>query len=112
MADIGRWRALIPPKKDLARIVGEIYEIAKSNSLSVGGISYKTEQIKSEKLLSYIIGLTVSGRYAAVKSFIADIGRMRDIVTIDDISLNNPKLTEEVVSLRLNLTLYLRPEGQ
>ncbi|GAM10651.1 pilus assembly protein, PilO [Geobacter sp. OR-1] len=111
-ADLQRWRSIIAPKKDLARIVGEIYEIAKSNSLSVGGITYKPEYVKSEKILSYLIGLTVNGKYAAVKSFISDISRMRDIITIDNISLNNPKLTEESVSLKLNLTIYLRPEGQ
>jgi len=111
-ADIIKWHALIPPKKDLARIVGEIYEIARSNSLSVAGITYKPENLKSEKLLSYIIGLNVSGRYAAVKSFIGDIGRLRDIVTINDISLSNPKLTEEAVSLKITLTIYLRQEGQ
>lgn len=111
-ADISRWRTMIAPKKDLARIVGEIFETARSNSLSVGGITYKPEHIKAEKLLSYIIGLTVTGRYAAVKSFIGDIGRLPDIVTINDISLNNPKLTEETVSLKVNLTVYLRLEGE
>jgi type IV pilus assembly protein PilO len=111
-ADIVRWKALIPPKRDLARIVGEVYEMARSNSLSVGGITYKTEHVKSEKLLTYVIGLTVSGRYAAVKSFIGDMSRLRDIVTIDAISLNNTKLTEETVSLKLNLTIFLRQEGQ
>jgi type IV pilus assembly protein PilO len=110
-ADIAKWRALIPPKKDLARIVGEIYDIARSNSLSIGGITYKPDHIKSEQMIAYAIGLTVSGKYAAVKSFIGDISRLRDIVTINDISLNNPKLTEETVSLKIDLTIFLRQEG-
>jgi type IV pilus assembly protein PilO len=111
-ADIIRWQAMIAPKKDLARIVGEIYEVARSNSLSLGGITYKPELLKTEKMLSYVIGFTVTGRYAAIKSFIGDVGRLRDIVSIDSISLSNPKLTEEIVSLKLNLTVYLKLEGQ
>lgn len=111
-ADLTRWRAMIAPKKDLARIAEELFDIARSNSLSVNGITYKPQHLKSEKLLAYVIGITVDGRYAAVKSFIGDIGQMRDIVTIDDISLNNPKLTEEKVSLKVNLTAYLRLEGE
>jgi type IV pilus assembly protein PilO len=111
-ADIQKWQTMIASKRNLARIVEEIYSIAKTNSLSLGGITYKPELIKSEKLLSYIIGFTVNGRYAAVKSFIGDIGRLRDIVSINSISLANPKLTEEMVSLKVNLTVYLKLEGQ
>lgn len=111
LKDVAKWRTLISPKKDLARIVGEIYETAKSNSLTVGSISYKPEINKAEKLLVYTIGLTVNGKYASIKSFIADVSRMTDIVTIDGISLDNPKLTEENISLKLNLTIYLRMVG-
>lgn len=111
-ADMVKWRAAIPPRKDLARVVGEIFETARSSSLSIGAITYKPEQIKSEKLLAYVLDLTVTGKYAAVKSFIGDIGRLKDIVAIDAISLNNPKLTEEMVSLKLNVTIYLQLEGQ
>lgn len=111
-ADMVKWRAVIPPKKDLARVVGEIYETAKSNSLSVSAVTYKPEQVKSEKLLVYVLDFTVSGKYAAIKSFIDDIGRLRDIVTIDSISLTNPKLTEEIVSLKLNVSIYLKLEGK
>ena len=111
-ADLVKWRAAIPPKKDMARVVGEIYETAKTNSLTMGTVSYKPDVVKSEKLLVYVLGFTVSGKYAAVKSFLRDIGRLRDIVTIDGISLNNPKLTEETVSLNLSLSVYLKLEGQ
>jgi type IV pilus assembly protein PilO len=103
---------MIAPKKDLARILSELNELATSNSLVVGPVTYKPVEIKDEKLLAYTLGLTVTGRYGAVKSFIGDLGRFKEMVTITTISLNNPKLTEEKVDLRLDLTVYLRMEGK
>lgn len=111
-ADLEKWRSKISPKKDLARILGELHDLTKSNSLALGSVTYKPEVIKEEKLLSYAVAFTVSGRYASVKSFLADLGRLGEMVTVDAISLNNSKLTEEKVDLRLNLTILLRLEGK
>jgi len=111
-ADLARWRLMIAPKKDLARILTELHDLARSNSLVLGSVSYKPEEIKGENLLSYTLGFTVTGRYGAVKSFLGDLGRYKEMVTINTVSLNNPKLTEEKVDLRLNLTVYLRLEGK
>lgn len=110
-ADLKAWNDRIPPKRDLARIVGELFSIAASNSVTVGTITYKPEKVKDDNLLAYGIGLTVTGRYASVKSFVADLGRMKEIVIVDAISLNNSKMTEEQVDLKVSLTAYLRLEG-
>lgn len=111
-ADLKAWKDRIAPKRELARIVGELFSLASSNSVTVGGITYKPEKVKEDDtLLVYGIGLTVTGRYAAVKSFVADLGRMREIVIVDSVSLNNSKMTEEQVDLKVSLTAYLRLEG-
>jgi type IV pilus assembly protein PilO len=111
-ADLKAWKDRIAPKRDLARIVGELFAIASSNSVTVGGITYKPEKVKEDDtLLAYGIGLTVTGRYAAVKSFVADLGRLKEIVVVDSVSLNNSKMTEEQVDLKVSLTAYLRLEG-
>jgi len=111
-ADLERWRSLIPPKKDLARILGELYELAATNSLSVGGVNFKPDMIKDQGLLTYTIGFNVSGRYASIKSFLADLGRLREMIAVETISLNNQKITEEKVNLKVSLVAYLRVEGQ
>ncbi len=110
--DLAAWDARIPSKKEFARFVGELFEAAANNALTVGGVTYKPEPVKEEKnLLTFSISFNVSGKYAAVKSFIADLSRLREILTIDNVSLNNTKLTEESVSMRLQLTAYFRMEG-
>jgi type IV pilus assembly protein PilO len=109
-ADLTAWRARIYPKKEFARFIGELFETATNNTLKVGTITYKPQPIKGEDLLAYSIGFNVSGKYAAIKSFIADIERLREIAVIDNISLNG-KATEESIEMRLQLTAYFRVEG-
>jgi type IV pilus assembly protein PilO len=109
-ADLKTWRARISPKREFAGFIGELFETAVNNSLKVGAITYKPTLIKGENLLAYSIGFNVSGKYAAIKSFIADIEKYREIAVIDDISLNG-KSDEELVDMRLQLTAYFRVEG-
>ncbi len=111
-ADLATWRARIAPKKDFARVVGEIFETAASNSLKVGGVTYKPVPIKDENLLAYSIGFNVSGKYGAVKSFLADLMRVREIMIIDNVSLNSSSATEDSVDLKVQLTAYFRTEGR
>jgi Tfp pilus assembly protein PilO len=110
-ADLAVWRARIYPKKEFARFIGEIFETATNNSLKVGAITYRPQQVKGEDLLAYSFGFNVSGKYAAIKSFIADIQRLREIAVIDNIALSG-KATEESIEMKLQLTAYFRLEGQ
>ncbi len=111
-ADLANWRARIAPKKDFARIVGELFETAASNSLVVGSVAYKPIPITDENLLAYTIGFNVSGKYAGIKSFLADLMRSREIMTVDNISLNSSRGPEESVDLKVQLTAYFRTEGR
>jgi type IV pilus assembly protein PilO len=109
-ADLSTWRNRIAPKKDFARVVSELFELAGNNALSVGGITYKPAQVKGENLLSYAISLDVYGKYSAIKSFLADVMCSREFLIIDHISLNNNRPTEELVDLKVHLTVYFRME--
>jgi type IV pilus assembly protein PilO len=109
--DLENWRARISPKKEFASFIGELFETATNNSLRVGAITYKPGQVKGEELLAYAIGFNVSGKYAAIKSFIADLEKLKEIAVIDNISLNG-KSDEESVDMRVQMTAYFRGEKQ
>jgi type IV pilus assembly protein PilO len=109
-ADMATWRTRIYSKKEFARFISEIFETATNNSLKIGSITYKPDKVKGEDLLAYSIGFNVSGKYAAVKSFIADIERLREIAVINNISLSG-KTTEESIEMKLQLTAFFRVEG-
>jgi type IV pilus assembly protein PilO len=106
--DLQIWRERILPKKSFARFVGNLFETAAHNSLAFQGITYKVAPFKDENLSAYVMDFNVNGKYASVKSFISDIGLMREIVTIDNISLSNNKMSEDSVSLKVQMTVYLR----
>ncbi len=110
--DLKTWRTRITPKKVFASLVGRVLETANNNSLAFKGVSYSPKFLKEENLISYGLDLNVSGKYAAVKSFVFDLERMPEIMTIDNISLNTSKATEDAVALKVGLTIYLRTEEQ
>jgi type IV pilus assembly protein PilO len=109
--DLGLFQKRLIPKKGFAGFLGEMFETARSNSLSLKGISYKPTLIADEGIVSYGISFTVSGKYASVKSFIADLARYPEMVTLDSLSLNNTSPTEESVDLKVQMTAYLKMEG-
>jgi type IV pilus assembly protein PilO len=109
--DLQIWQSRIIPKKDFARFVGGLFETARKNSLTYKGLSFKASQIKGENLAAYTIDMNVEGKYGAVKSFIADLGRKQEIMTIDNLSLSSKVETGEAIALKIQLTVYLRTEG-
>jgi type IV pilus assembly protein PilO len=109
--DLATWRGKILQKKDFAGFLNELFEASANSNLPLKAISYKPSLIKDENLISYVITFSVSGKYPAIKSFIADLGRMPHMVTVDTISLTNSSPTEESVDLRVQITTYLRMEG-
>ena len=110
--DLKAWRARILQKKEFARFVGSLFETAASNSLAFKGVSYRASQLADENLVTYALDFNVTGKYGAVKSFIADLERMREMMTIDNVSLTTSKATEDAVALKVQMTVYLRMEGQ
>ncbi|QXE91118.1 type 4a pilus biogenesis protein PilO [Geomonas subterranea] len=107
--DLEEFRKHLIPKKDFVALLGRIYTTAKSNSLVLSGISYKPskEKVKGTQMLTYGISFTVAGRYASVKSFLADLARYREMLVIDALSLSSSSSTEEKVNLKIQTTLYM-----
>lgn len=110
-SDLETWRERISPKRDFAAFIGELFETATNNNLKVGAITYKPGPVKGEDLLAYSIGFNVSGKYAAIKSFISDIESFKRIAVIDNIALSG-KSDEEAVDMRVQMTAYFRGERQ
>lgn len=110
--DLKVWRERIIPKRGFPGFIGTLFETAANNSLLFRGVTYKVTQISAENLALYSLDFTVTGKYASIKSFISDLGRLREMVTIDNISLNNSSETGDAVGLKVQLSVYLRMEEQ
>lgn len=98
----------IPPKRQFPRVLGEILDAAASSGVVTGAVSYKPQPIKEEELLAYSVSMSVSGGYAAVKSFLSDLQGLNELVVVEGISLANSDLYEENVAMDLKLTVYLQ----
>ena len=111
LRDLEQFQTRLLPKSGFAGFLSELFETARSSSLAITGITYKPTVIKEEGILSYAISYTVSGKYASVKSFIADLARYPHMATLDALSLNSTSPTEEAVNLKVQMTVYLKMEG-
>jgi type IV pilus assembly protein PilO len=111
MLDLAEFQKRVIPKKGFAGFLGELFETAHNNSLRLKGITYKPAVMKEEGLVAYGISFSVVGKYASVKSFLADMARYPEIVTVDSVALSNSSQTEEQVDLKVQMTAYLKVEG-
>ena len=106
--DLEKLKSRIPEKREFARILGELYEDAASNAVEIGPMSYKPVQLKEEPLLSYQLTYSVSGSYAAVKSYLSDLQKKRELIVVDSVAFSNSDLYDENVVMALHVTVYLR----
>jgi len=108
ITDLALFLDIAPPRKSFARVIGEILEMAHNNGLAVSGITYKPDPVAHDGLIDYAFSFSVVGKYAGVKSYIADLQHFREMVVVDQFSLVGGRMSEEVVDLKLHLTVYLR----
>lgn len=109
--DLETLRGRIPPRRQFPRVLGEILEQAASCGLNSGRISYQPRAIAEQRLLAYGVSMSVSGRYAAVKNFLAELLGNRELVVVETLSLANADFMEERVTMDLRLTIYLREDA-
>ncbi len=106
--DLEKLKGRIPEKRQFAGVLSDLLEAAASSAVDVGAISYKPVQIKKEALLSYQLSLSASGRYAAVKSYLADLQKNPELIVVDSVSFSNSDPLVEHVVMDLHITVYLR----
>lgn len=109
-ADLQTFRERIPAKKDFSRVMMETFEDAADNGLKITGVTYKPQLIPEERLVAYAVNMNLVGKYAAIKSFMADLQCRKSLLVINSVSLSNSSMTEESVILNLQLSAYLRSE--
>ena len=108
VADLEKLKAKIPEKRQYARVLNDLFEAAASSAVDIGSISYKPVPFKDEALLSYQLSLSVSGGYASVKSYLADLQKNPELIVVDSVAFSNSDPLVEKVVMDLRITVYLR----
>lgn len=110
--DLALFQKRLIPKPEFAAFLSKLFGTAKSDQLSLRGISYIPSVIKEQPgVVSYQLAFSLSGSYASIKRFIADLSRYPEAVTLDSVSLGNSSQTSEMVDLQVHVTVYLKMEG-
>lgn len=110
-SDLVRLKTKIPEKRQFARVLSDLFESAASCDVEVGAVTYKPVAVKEEALLSYNLTLSVSGGYAAVKSYLADLQNNPELIVVDSVAFSNNDLFVESVTMDLRMTVYLREDS-
>ncbi|HBA70950.1 MAG: hypothetical protein A2X82_04680 [Geobacteraceae bacterium GWC2_55_20] len=108
LSDLEKLKTRIPAKREFARVLSDILESASGSGVSTSSISYKPLVIKDEGLLSYQLTFSVSGGYAAIKSYLSDLQKNPELIVVDDIVFSNNDPLVENVDMNLRLTVYLQ----
>lgn len=107
--DLKKISTKIPVKRQLPRVLGDVLDSAASSGVVTGAVSYKPKIVKEhDELLMYSVSMSVSGSYAAVKSFLGDLQKNSELIVVDGVSLSNSDLYEENVVMDLRLSIYLQ----
>lgn len=100
--------ASLPERNELPRILGQLYDIAGISDVSVTALSYKPHATPAEGLTAYALKCTASGRYGALKRFMAEVQHLPGTTTVDSISLTSKDPFTEMVTLEMLISLHLR----
>jgi type IV pilus assembly protein PilO len=106
--DLKKISTRIPAKRQFPRVLGDILDSAASSGVVTGAVSYKPQVVKGQDLLAYGLSMSVSGSYAAVKSYLADLQKTSELIVLDSITLTNGDLFEENVVMEIRMTVYLQ----
>ena len=106
--DLKKISTKIPVKRQFARVLGDILDSAVSSGVITGAVSYKPQAVKGQDLMVYGVSMSVSGSYAAVKSFLADLQKNGELIVVEGITLSNSDLFEENIVMEIHLSIYLQ----
>lgn len=112
-SDLESFRAIIPPRSELSRLIAQLHELAAASGLSVQQIGYVPDEIPEENLLAYTLNFSVTGSYAEVKHFVFRLEQAQRLVIFDQFSLSAASSPDKPrqVSLNLKLTTYFLNNG-
>jgi type IV pilus assembly protein PilO len=106
--DLKKISAKTPAKRQFARVLGDLLDSAASSGVVTGAVSYRSQTVKGQDLLAYNVTMSVSGSYAAVKSFLADLQKISELVVVDSVSFANSDMFEENVVMDIRVSIYLQ----
>ncbi len=108
--DLAALRKRLPEKKDFATIVSFLSQIARSDRLSIPSVAYKSDKESKEGYTKLTMTFTVSGHYADIRRFIADVESADSFLVIEDLGLNSESKGSDL-ELKIEMSTFFQDSG-
>lgn len=109
-ADLDRFMAMIPAQQQFTALVAELFKMSEAAGLEISSVNYQPKELKDQQLLQYGLSFSVTGQYAQLKKFIAQIETSNRIVAIESIALRGKPEDDRGVSLQLQLVTFFKAD--
>ncbi len=97
-----------PKKENIPNLLRVIYRTAEGQGLLLAEGSYQLALLKDTRLAAYQISLPVTGSYAQVRQFVAQLLHALPTVAVDELHFSRDAITTAQLEAKIRLTLYLR----
>ncbi|KIH76450.1 type IV pilus assembly protein PilO [Geoalkalibacter ferrihydriticus] len=108
--DLAAFFAAIPPREDLSRLVGEIFNLANEAGLAIERITYDPQRLREAPLLAYTLVFSVNGSYEQLKRFVFSLEHSPRIIALDEISFSAGDAARRTTTLNLRFTTYFQAD--
>ena len=101
-------KSRIPASSDFPVILGQLVDLAASNKVSLGTISYKPQKAVISGISTYSLRSSAIGKYASIKRFIAELQGLHGMAIVESVVLANNDPYESIANLDFELSIHLR----
>jgi hypothetical protein len=100
------WRGY-PGRAALVSLMGQLTELARSQSLDVPEVSYRPADVKEASLTKVTIQMGVQGPYGKIRRYLYELEGMRRHLVIERLSLREQRGSADL-QVQVQLALYLQ----
>lgn len=106
--EVKEFEASLPPKEEFVERLKEMHDLLERHGLTMDRITFKPEAVGSLNLWKYTSAFDVTGRYAQLKGFIADLQNSPHLFCLEKLSFINRSSTRETVDMKLEVATYFK----
>ncbi|GEM_PF-2909699 len=110
--DLKTFRERIPQQDELAAVLGDIYKIVADNGLQAVSVAYNPQFLKEQRLWAYSVKMAVEGNYSRLKHLADGLQRADGMLVLEALSFTARTGEEDMQTLDISFTFYLREATQ
>lgn len=111
-ASLNTFYGFLPREQEATALLNQVLQIAEQHGLVPDKVDYSLTRHPSAYFSRYQLTLPLHGSYLDIRRFIADVLSIMPSAALNEATFKREDLSNEQVSARLKLTLYIQKDGQ